>query len=80
VPRSTALARGPISFDNNVSLIKNIRLYEDVSLEFRGEAFNVLNKAAFSMPNTTVGNASLGYITSTSNSPRNIQLGARLHF
>jgi hypothetical protein len=80
VPRSTALARGPISFDNNVSLIKNIRLYEDLSLELRGEAFNVLNKAAFSMPNTTVGNANLGYITSTSNSPRNIQLGAKLHF
>jgi hypothetical protein len=80
VPRSTALARGPISFDNNVSLIKNIRLYEGLSLELRGEAFNVLNKAAFSMPNATVGGAGFGYITSTSNSPRNIQLGAKLHF
>lgn len=80
VPRSTALARGPLSFDNNVSLIKNIRLYEDLSLELRGEAFNMLNKAAFSMPNATVGSTSLGFITSTSNSPRNIQLGAKLHF
>jgi hypothetical protein len=80
VPRSWGMARGPLSFDNNVALIKNIRLYEALSLELRGEAFNVLNKAAFSMPNTTVGSSNLGYITSTSNSPRNIQLGARLHF
>jgi hypothetical protein len=80
VPRSTAQVRGPISFDNSVSLIKNIRLHESLSLELRGEAFNVLNKAAFSMPNAQRGNASFGQITSTSNNPRNIQLGARIHF
>jgi hypothetical protein len=81
VPRSWGMARGPLTFDNNVSLIKNVRIHEDLSLELRGEAFNVLNKAAFAMPNTTVGSGSgFGTITGTSNSPRNIQLGARLHF
>lgn len=80
VPRSWGMARGPLSFDNNVSLIKNVRLHEDLSLELRGEAFNVLNKVAFAMPNATVGSNGFGNITSTSNSPRNIQLGAKLHF
>jgi hypothetical protein len=80
VPRSTARARGPIYFDDNVSLIKNVPIHEELSLELRGEAFNVLNKAAFSMPNTTVGSSSFGYITSQSNSPRSIQLSAKIRF
>lgn len=80
VPRSTALARGPISFDDNVSLIKNIPIHEDWSLELRGEAFNILNKAAFSMPNTTVGSSNFGFITSQSNPSRSIQLSAKIHF
>ena len=80
VPRSTGLTRGPIYFDDSLSLIKNIPIHGDWSLELRGEAFNVINKAAFSMPNTTVGSSSFGYITSQANSPRNIQLGAKIHF
>lgn len=80
VPRSTALTRGPISFSDDASLIKNIPIHEDLSLELRGEAFNILNKAAFSMPNTTVGGSGFGYITSQSNSPRTIQVSAKIHF
>jgi hypothetical protein len=80
VPRSSAEIRGPLSFDNNVSMMKRFALGEDVSLELRGEAFNLLNKAAFSMPSTTVGSSTFGYITSQSNSPRNIQVSAKLQF
>ncbi len=80
MPRSTALTRGPISFSDDASLIKNIPIHEDLSLELCGEAFNVLNKAAFSMPNTTVGGSGFGYITSQSNSPRTIQVSAKIHF
>lgn len=80
VPRSAGAIRGPLSFDNNVSLLKIFPIHEDISLEVRAEAFNILNKAAFGTPNATVGSATFGYITSQANSPRNIQLGARLHF
>jgi len=80
VPRSTGLARGPLSFTDDVSLSKNVPIHEGWSLELRGEAFNILNKAAFSMPNTTVGSSNLGYITSTSNNPRSIQVSAKVRF
>jgi hypothetical protein len=80
VPRSASAIRGPLSFDNNLSLIKNFPIREDLALEFRAEAFNFLNKVAFGMPNATVGSSNFGYITSQANSPRNVQLSMKLHF
>jgi hypothetical protein len=80
VPRSAAALRGPISFDDNASVIKNFPIHEDLLLEFRCEAFNVLNKVDFGLPNTTYGSSSFGRITSQANLPRNIQLSAKLHF
>jgi Carboxypeptidase regulatory-like domain len=80
VPRSAGRTRGPLSFDNNVSVIKNITIHEDLSLDLRGEAFNILNKAAFALPSATLGSSNFGRITSQSNSPRNIQVSAKLRF
>jgi hypothetical protein len=80
VPRSAGNLRGPVSFDDNVSIIKNFPIRDAVSFELRGEFFNVLNKVDFGMPNTSVGSSSFGSITGQSNLPRNIQLSGKLHF
>jgi len=80
VPRSTGTLRGPINFDDNVSVIKSFPIREALRLEMRCEIFNVLNKVAFGMPNATVGSSTFGYITGQSNLPRNIQVSAKLHF
>ena len=80
VPRSAGALRGPISFDDNVSVIKGFPIHEELSLEFRAEAFNILNKVAFGLPNTTVGNTSFGAITSQYNLPRNLQMSMKVHF
>ena len=80
VPRSAAKLRGPVSFDDNVSVIKNFPIRNELRLEFRAEAFNVLNKVDFGSPNTTYGSSSFGYITSQYNLPRNIQTSLKLHF
>lgn len=80
VPRSAARLRGPLSFDDNVSVIKNFPIHEDLSLEFRMEAFNVLNKVDFGMPASTFGGGGFGFITSQYNLPRNVQLSMRVHF
>ena len=80
VPRSAAALRGPLSFDDNVSVIKNFPIHDELRLEFRAETFNILNKVAFGLPSTTVGSSSFGNITSQFNLPRNIQVSAKLHF
>jgi hypothetical protein len=80
VPRSAGALRGPLTFDDNVSVIKSFPIREELRLEFRAEAFNVLNKVAFGLPNTAVGTTNFGYITGQSNLPRNIQMSMKLHF
>lgn len=80
VPRLAAGLRGPLSFDDNVSLIKYFPIHEDLGIEIRGEAFNVLNKVDFGIPSSTFGSSSFGNITSQYNLPRNIQLGAKVQF
>ena len=80
VPRSAGSMRGPLSFDDNASVIKYFPIHEDLALEIRAEAFNVLNKVDFGLPATTVGGGGFGNITSQYNLPRNVQLAAKLHF
>jgi hypothetical protein len=80
--------RGPGSFNIDASLIKNTR-FGHVETEFRIEAFNLLNHPQFGNPNTTIGNASAGVITTMLSSPscslcgtveRQIQLGVKVKF
>ena len=80
VPRSSAAMRGPINFQDDVSAIKNFPIHSTTSLQFRLEAFNVLNKVQFALPNASVNSAGFGQITSQSNNPRNVQLALKLFF
>lgn len=66
----------------DLSLFKNFDITERLILEFRTEAFNVLNTTQFSNPTASLGNALNGQITGTTNSynPRLIQFAARLKF
>jgi len=79
VPRSVAAIRSPLGFQDDLSAIKIFPIHNAVALEFRFEAFNFLNKAAFGLPNTTVGSTSFGYITSSGNQ-RNVQAALKLQF
>jgi hypothetical protein len=80
VPRSAGSLRGPLSFDDNASVIKMFPIHEDLGLEFRAEAFNILNKADFGLPASSVGGSGFGNITSQYNLPRNVQMSMTLHF
>ena len=42
--------RGPGTFNWDLSFIKNTRVHERVNLQFRAEAFNILNKPQFNNP------------------------------
>lgn len=80
VPRSWAAIRGPINFDDNASVIKQFPIHDQMGLEFRAEAFNVLNKVDFGLPNATLNSSTFGQITSQYNLPRNVQVALKLHF
>jgi len=73
---------GPGLFDIDFGLLKNIPLRgERLNLQFRAEYFNILNRANFANPNSTVTSAGFGTITSTgSNNPRIGQLALKLLF
>lgn len=74
------VARGPSFFQFDLGLHKSLGLGRDnTALEFRLEAFNLLNKTNFSSPNANRSNANFGTITSTA-AARQIQLGVKLHF
>ncbi|MBV8819913.1 MAG: hypothetical protein JO022_16235, partial [Acidobacteriaceae bacterium] len=58
---------------------KNFRIIERVSLQFRGEFFNVLNHTNFGIPNPQITSSAFGTIRSTY-SPRQIQFALKLIF
>jgi hypothetical protein len=67
------------------SLIKDTRITESMSLQFRAEFFNVLNEATFALPfiggaNETLSNPYFGLLTNTATPERQIQFGVRLMF
>ena len=68
----------------NISLIKNTRIRENMSCQFRAEAFNAFNTPVFaSDPDQSPTSTNFGRIfrdNGQSNLPRNIQLGVRFHF
>jgi hypothetical protein len=55
-----------------------IPIREDMKLEFRGEFYNVFNRAQLGMPETNLGLPQTGQITTTSAPNRQIQLGLKL--
>ena len=80
VPRSAAALRSPLTFQDDLSAIKKFEIRDSVNLEFRLEAFNVLNRVQFGLPNTTFNSSSFGLITSQGNLPRNVQAALKLNF
>lgn len=73
------ILEGPGSKIIDLGLYRTFRIGESVRLQFRAEADNAFNIVNLNEPNTTVGNANFGRITSA-RAMRQIQLGLRLSF
>jgi hypothetical protein len=72
--------RAPSGQDIDFSLFKNFKPIERLTVEFRAEAFNILNQVVFGMPNTGLNSNQFGVINSQANAPRQIQFGLKLLF
>jgi hypothetical protein len=80
-PRRMSYFRTPWSQSEQVALMKNFAVGEKVNLEMRASASNPLNRVTLAGFNTSQNSVNFGMITSPQgNSPRVIQLGARISF
>ena len=55
----------------------HVGLGESRYFEFRAESFNLFNRVMFAIPNSTLGGANFGAVTSQQNSPRQLQLALK---
>jgi hypothetical protein len=70
---------GPNFFDLDASIFRKIRLSERFNLELRSEWFSATNTPQFQRPDTTLGDAGFGLISSATGS-RNIDVMGKLTF
>ena len=71
--------RGPSYRNVDLALSRRLALGGSPAVELRAEAFNLLNTPPLGNPNTIVGSAGFGSIT-TAGDPRVVQLAIKLHF
>jgi hypothetical protein len=68
-----------------MAVFKNVRFGERYRVQFRFEAFNVLNRTNFGLPANTVFNSAgrvenAGEITGISGTARQMQIGVKFEF
>ncbi|MEZ5425331.1 MAG: TonB-dependent receptor [Pyrinomonadaceae bacterium] len=73
------VVNGPSLRRVDFTVSKNFRFNETMSLQLRGEAFNVFNITNFNTLSTNVTSASFGQVL-TARDPRTIQLGAKFYW
>jgi hypothetical protein len=70
------------SFNNwDLSILKNMKVYERYEFQFRAEAFNAFNHpTGFLPPTADPTSSAFGVVTGMDSTPRNIQLGLKFVF
>lgn len=73
------ILRGPRLFNTDFSVLKDTKITEHATFQFRSEFFNLFNNVNFNNPNTNRSSQNFGRITSAG-SPRILQFGAKILF
>lgn len=73
------ILRGPRFFNTDFGLLKNTAISEKITVQFRGEFFNVFNNVNLNLPTSTQSSGQFGRITSALD-PRIIQFGLKVLF
>ena len=79
---SRNILRGPNFWGLDMGLAKKIAMpwNENHKLTLRVDAFNVTNTNAFGLPNVSITNGSFGIVSTSANTPRELQWGIRYDF
>jgi outer membrane receptor protein involved in Fe transport len=78
--RDNPKARSPWFENENVSLGKSIPLREHVRLTLRFEGFNLFNRVQWGAPDSTLNSTTFGLVRTQANTPRQMQVAAKLNF
>ncbi len=70
--------RGPGTAQVDLSAIKNLPIFERFTVQFRAEAFNIINHPNYANPAANISNNNVGQISSTSFDNRDLQLALKL--
>jgi hypothetical protein len=85
-PRYLPNVRGPGHQSEDFGIIKNTRISERASLQFRADMFNVFNRTGRGNPDTSLGDGypadggTFGLVLDPMNGPRVVQFALRLSF
>ncbi|MBS1841691.1 MAG: TonB-dependent receptor [Acidobacteria bacterium] len=79
-PRYFSNLRSDGVHNADLSFSKEFVIREGMKLQVRGEFFNFTNTPRFASPDTLLGDAQFGQVTSTLGSPRRTQIGVRFEF
>jgi hypothetical protein len=77
---NAAPVAGPDFVNTDFSVIKQIGLPREMGLNFRAEFFNLFNHSQFGEPVNDISSPGFGFVQSTVNNPRLIQLAMKLQF
>jgi hypothetical protein len=80
-PRLIGSLRDPGWVDLDLSGVKNTRFFDDrLTVQFRAEAFNILNHPQFGPPDTNLGDGTTGIVSQQLNNPRELQFALKALF
>ena len=83
-PRALGTVRQQGTQNADLSLFKSFPIHkllgESGAFQLRLETFNALNHVQFGYPNSAVGASTFGLVTSQLNSPRQVQIAAKLYW
>jgi hypothetical protein len=79
-PRYNGKARLQWDQNESLSLARTVKITEDVKIDIRADAFNILNRTKFAVSSTQLGNANFGRVTGTLNQPRRMQFALKIYF
>lgn len=66
--------------NENVSIAKTFQIRENMRLDLRGEAFNLLNRTVFGTGNSNLNSVDFGVVTNQTNTPRQLQVALKLYW
>jgi hypothetical protein len=68
------------NLSENISFSRTFTFHEQARMEFRAEAFNVLNRVQFGALSTSLQNANFGLWRAQANTPRRMQMSLKLYW